>query len=54
MVAKLDSHLASPNEEELVLVLVMMPGKHPGYLHELQFLAVQFGDDLGPPVLVDA
>jgi len=52
MVAKLDNHPAAPNEKELVLVFVMMPREDAGELDELQFLAVQLGHDLGPPMLV--
>src|SRR5436190_15291707 len=31
----------------------MMPREDTGHFHEFQFLAVQLGDDLGSPLLVD-
>ena len=50
-VAEFDNHLAAPNQKQLVLVLVLVPRKDAGELDELQFLAVQLGNDLGPPML---
>jgi hypothetical protein len=39
-IAKLNRHLTTPNQKHLVLVLVMMPGKHSVTLHQFDFLPV--------------
>jgi hypothetical protein len=52
-VAEFDSHLATPNQEHLVLVLVMMPGKVSSKLHKLDLLPIQPGDDLRSPMLMN-
>lgn len=53
VVAKFDSHLSPPNEEQLVLVVVEVPGKDAGDFDQLEFLTVQLGDDFRPPLLVN-
>ena len=41
------------DEEQLVLVVVLVPDELAEQLHQLDVLAVQFADDLGLPVLVE-
>ena len=52
-VAKFNDHFAAPDEEQFVFVLVMMPGEDAGEFHELEFLAVELGDNFGAPVLMN-
>jgi len=42
-----------PHHEELVLVGMMVPGEFALDLDELDLLAIERGDGLGPPVLVE-
>ena len=53
-VAELDGHVPAPDEEKLVFLVVMVPREHARELDQLEFLAVELRDDLGPPVFVDA
>ena len=50
-VAKFDPHPAAPNEEQFVFRVVMVPRKCSLEFYKLHFLAIQFRDDLGPPML---
>src|SRR5881396_3646729 len=52
-VAELDSHPTAPDQEELILTFVMVPGKDTGELHQFHFLAVQLRNDLRSPMLVN-
>src|SRR5260370_34079575 len=51
MVAELDAQPAFPYQEELVLVLVVVPGKLARDLDEFDLLAIERGNDLGAPML---
>jgi hypothetical protein len=53
-VSKLDSHLASPDQEHFVCTIVGMPRELTLELNELHFLSIELGDHLGPPMLRDA
>ena len=46
-------HLATPDQEEFILLLMMVPRKHSGELHQFEFLAVQLRNDLRSPMLVN-
>ena len=52
-VAKFNGHLAAPDEEKLIFVFVVMPGEDAAKLDELEFLAIQRGNDFRTPMLVD-
>ena len=39
-----------PNQEKLVFIIVLMPGKDAGQFHQVQFLAIQLRYDLWSPV----
>lgn len=52
-ISKVDSQNATEDEEHLVLVVVLMPDELPFHLDHFDFLAVELGDDPGPPVLVN-
>jgi len=52
-VPKFDLHLAAPDEEQLVLFLVMMPRKHARQLHEFQLLPIELSDDPWSPMLLN-
>ena len=52
-VAKFDAHAPAPDQEQLVFILVPMPGKGPQKLHELDLLPVQLGYDFGPPMFLE-
>ena len=54
MLAEFDLHAPTPDKKHLILVLVMVPWEHPAELRALDLLAVEFGDDLGPPMFVEA
>ena len=53
MAAKLNGELTAPNEEKLVLILVVMPGESSLDLHNLDFLPIELGDGFGAPMLVE-
>jgi len=52
-VSELHPKSATDAEEQLVLVIMMMPHEGAFELHELHFLAVQFADDLRAPMFGD-
>lgn len=47
---KFDSHSAAPDKKEFILLFVMMPGKNALKFYQLHFLAIQFADNLRPPM----
>src|SRR5437660_1450259 len=49
-ILKLDAKAAAPDQEELVLVLVIVPGEFALNFHELDLLAVQSRDGLWTPM----
>lgn len=51
LVAKLNSHLSSPDQEKFVFALVQVPGELALQLYQLQLLFVQAGYDLWFPVI---
>ena len=51
--AKLDDHLTAPDEEKLIFIFVVVPGKDATKFDELELLAVQRGHDFRPPMLLD-
>lgn len=51
LVAKFNSHFSSPDQKQLVLALVQVPGKLSLQLDQLQFLFVQTCYDLRFPVI---
>ena len=53
MIAELDAKGATHTEEELVLMLVVVPDEGTTKLDQLHLLTVELPDDLGPPVLCD-
>jgi hypothetical protein len=53
MVPEFDAKPPLANQEELVFVLMVVPGKLAQYLDDLDFLAIQPRDDLGPPMLAE-
>jgi hypothetical protein len=53
VVAELEPHLPAPDKEHLIGVLVAVPRELAEEFDELYFLAVESGDDLGPPVLMN-
>src|SRR6059036_2914340 len=52
-VAKLNRHLASPNDEHFIFLLVMMPRKQAAELHQLHFLAIELRDNLRSSMLLN-
>jgi hypothetical protein len=50
MVSEFDAKSPLASQEELVLVLMVVPGKLAQYLDDLDFLAIQPRDNLGPPM----
>ncbi len=52
-VTKFDAYFPPPDQEQLVFVFVMMPGKYATEFYEFQFLSVQLSDDLGPPMIIN-
>jgi hypothetical protein len=52
-VSEFDAKLSLPNHEELVFVLVMVPGELSLRLDDLDFLPVQIGNYLWPPMFVE-
>ena|SRR5205809_4174918 len=52
-VAKLNCHLAAPDQEHFILMFMLVPRKDSDELDELDFLAVQLGNDLWSPMFVD-
>jgi len=51
-VAKIHIKLSVENDEDLVHIVVLMPDKIPFYLHQLDVVVVEFGDDFGSPVFI--
>ena len=52
-VTQMQREVAVKHQEELVLVLVMVPDKLAFELRELDVLAVEFADDAGAPVFCE-
>ena len=52
-IAELDYNLAAPDKEKFILMLVVMPRKDSRESGEFQFLAIQLGNHLRTPMLVD-
>jgi len=50
LLTKFDSHPAAPDEKKFILLFVMMPGKSALKFYQLHFLAIQFADNLRPPM----
>ena len=48
VVSEFDAKTPLANQEELVFVPMVVPGKLAQYLDDLDFLAIQSRDDLGP------
>ena len=53
VIAKLNRHLTTPNQEHLILPFVLMPRKYSLELHKLEFLAIQLCYDLRSPMLTN-
>jgi hypothetical protein len=53
-VPELDAKAATPNRKHLVDVIMVVPRKCSLHPDQLDLLAVQLGDDLGPPPLREA
>src|ERR1051326_9399674 len=51
VVAEFDPEKTLPDQEELVLAVVAVPGKRAGDLDDLDLLAVERGHHLGAPML---
>lgn len=49
LIPKLDVKRAFPDQEELICILVHVPGKLSLHSHEFHFLTIQRRDDFGPP-----
>jgi hypothetical protein len=53
MVSEFDTKNPLVNQEELVFIPMVVPGKLAQYLDDLDFLAIQPRDDLGPPMFAE-
>jgi hypothetical protein len=52
-VSKFDAKSPLPHHEEFVFVLMMVPGKLTQHFNDLDFLTVQAGDHLWPPMFTE-
>src|SRR5205085_2390327 len=52
MIPEFHSELSLPNQEELFFIAVRVPGKLALNFDQLDFLSVQSGNDLWPPMVV--
>ncbi len=53
VILKLDAEPAAPDHEELVLLLVIMPGEFALNFHKLDLLTIQSRDGLGTPMFAE-
>src|SRR5690242_6203665 len=51
--AEFDPHPAAPDEKQLIFVVVMVPGENALKFYQLHFLAIEFADDLRPPMFAE-
>src|SRR5581483_5887204 len=53
MVPELDPELSLPHQEELVFIVMLVPGEFALNLDEFDLLTVQAGDDLRTPMIAE-